>query len=311
MTLAQPILYGNEHRLTNGTYEVVKGSSFFPSPGDEGAGVIWSFRGLNGTSSTETISGDVPFSRFPANKRIKSESGSSFYVSTDDVFSLVGTTAGQQDTRYTLPIEIAQFPMNFGQLVTGSFAGTVQGGLSPISFRNGGTQSTYDGFGTLELPDATYNDVYRVKVVIDIEEFPIPRTLRSTRYFWFVKGSPIPVMRLTINEENLFGLYIPTGNAFKYVRASSFNQLPLAIEDISSEEALKIFPIPAKTELNINFSTSVEYVSLFDESGQLVRSSAPNNTMHKLNASDLPAGSYILLVETESKAYSRKVLIIK
>jgi hypothetical protein len=305
---SQPTLHGNEHRLQNGTYRVVSGNLFFPNPGDAGAGVTWNFRGLNGSASEENISGNVPFARFPANKKIESESVSSFYVSSDDAFSVVGA-AGQQDTRYTLPIEIVRFPMQFNETNLGTFAGTVTGTLSPISFRNGDTESTYDGFGTLVLPDATYNDVYRVKVVIDIEEFPLPRTLRSTRYYWFVKGSPMPILRLTINEENLLGLYIPTGSSFKYVVSDFVNQQPLSTADVTAEEEFRLYPNPASESVRIQTSGNPEYVRIFSIQGKEVLLESVTSKDFTLNISQLPPGVYTILLNANGNEYFKKLIV--
>lgn len=80
-----------------------------------------------------------------------------------------------------------------------------------------------------------------------------------------------------------------------------------AVGDIASNNELKVYPNPVKDFLSIDVPSTekVKSVSIFSVDG---RSSVLSFDNNKADFSNLPAGVYVLQVETDSQTYTKKVI---
>ncbi|MFD1258892.1 S8 family serine peptidase [Mucilaginibacter terrae] len=93
---------------------------------------------------------------------------------------------------------------------------------------------------------------------------------------------------------------------------------PDGVVSTSNEIRLTAFPVPATTQLNVNFVASAAdnlTLSLISTIGKTVytqNSTIPaGNFSTPVNVSDVPAGTYILRVLLGQKAYSTKIIVVK
>lgn len=99
--------------------------------------------------------------------------------------------------------EIYQFPLNYGDVDTSTFkvSFSLAGQLSLV--QQGTRINDVDGWGTLKLPNKTYNNCIKVKTFIDELDsmkfmgitFPFPN--RRMEYKWFAPGKKNPVLIIT------------------------------------------------------------------------------------------------------------------
>ena len=112
--------------------------------------------------------------------------------------------------------------------------------------------------------------------------------------------------------QTVFYSYDELGN-----RQAKSQTLITSVEEVIINEAISVFPNPAKNRLNIRF-TNTEYQNVTIEftniSGQTVLtkqlSGITKNSKEELNISALPSGTYILrLLSTGTVISSKKIII--
>ncbi|MBS1686416.1 MAG: T9SS type A sorting domain-containing protein [Bacteroidetes bacterium] len=86
-------------------------------------------------------------------------------------------------------------------------------------------------------------------------------------------------------------------------------QLPQGISDVSTTNAIDVYPNPAITELYIRSKNPITQSVLYDMTGRLVASAAPKHYRVSFHVENLPAGIYILQVETKETTFTRKISI--
>ena len=86
---------------------------------------------------------------------------------------------------------------------------------------------------------------------------------------------------------------------------------PTSVAEINNENSLKLWPNPANNELNIQFTSTVGELSIYNINGQLVKQiNSPNNhnTNIMIDISDLPAGIYNLVGIENEKVLNSKFI---
>ena len=85
-----------------------------------------------------------------------------------------------------------------------------------------------------------------------------------------------------------------------------------AIDEISIEEELRIFPLPVRDKLNVKAGGNlIRSVVLINVAGATVAKTSASSDYISLDVSNLRPGVYVIIIETENKTYSRKILKVK
>lgn len=101
------------------------------------------------------------------------------------------------------------------------------------------------------------------------------------------------------------GMYESDVAEFNYIVTAT------AIEKLSVDGELDIYPLPVRDKLNISAGGRViRSVQIISTSGATVMTAKVSAKEAHLDTSKFPAGMYILNVKTEDKTYSRKILKI-
>lgn len=143
----------------------------------------------------------------------------SFYTKNSSVFKAEGLGYTYSSiplaANYSDEDEIYQFPLEYhdSDVSTFKFKFSIPGNL--FSLVQSGTRVNYaDGYGTVVTPYKTYNNVLRVKTVINetdtlissLAKIPIPR--RTISYKYLSTSEKIPVLEITGNDQS--GTFIIT-----------------------------------------------------------------------------------------------------
>lgn len=131
---------------------------------------------------------------------------------------------------------------------------------------------------------------------------------------WYLNGLPVPgadAAMLEITESGTYTLETVDQNG-----CQSFSQDLQAVVSGVDEFAqghFRIFPNPASHTLQVDlsaFETAVEFILLSDVNGKLIsRTGSIVNGINTLNVSALPAGMYLLQLQTGQGVFSRRFVV--
>lgn len=317
MMFSQPV-------ITNSVVQQIGNSSTFRlynaeiiSAGPSGANVTWDFSGINYTESRvfdykdpSTMPGA---STFPtANLGLDQNGDPQFYfiASSQDLVQIGGKISTLTEDYSSDTKMILSFPITYGNVINDTFEGTAQ--LATIlASRSGTSVIEADGYGTLILPYATFNDALRVRTVSVYEDELLGNVVNSgvdTAYAWYVEGVKDYVFTHTRVTSNTFG---------DVSYGAYLDTMYVGINNLSNQDLkFGVSPNPASDELHISYhSRSGESlkIELFDLSGKLLKSeemlAIKGDNRYVLIVSDLENGFYTLRVNSENKNGLQKVLI--
>ena len=85
---------------------------------------------------------------------------------------------------------------------------------------------------------------------------------------------------------------------------------PNPVEELATENALRVFPVPASEALNVSLpGEKLELVRLYNTTGQLVTELAASGSQLRLPVQNLAPGPYIVVAVASGNAYQRLVTI--
>ena len=126
-------------------------------------------------------------------------------------------------------------------------------------------------------------------------------------------GSAAHVNGLTTNPNMSIqkaAAYIDSTLGFFCPRIVNTLLLPGNTSGISSNDVeFNTYPNPTTDFISFNSSNNISEVSIFDNSGKLVRRFNPNQFTITVDLSDLPRGIYISEVKTTNKIHSEKIIL--
>jgi hypothetical protein len=191
---------------------------------------------------------------------------------------------------YTEPDEIIPIPLELNRTSGGSYSFNLE---IPGTFAwscDATRSNVVDGQGTLLLPNATYNNVFRVKSELNSDNTisitssalpfpipPIPFPRNETKYMFFVEGTGWPVLEVT---SGLLG-----NSAFYRTNPVDFTSVQ-ALEN----STFNLFPNPSSSNAFIQFEkapSNTLSIELFDLTGKQLYSKHLQN-QGTLNSATIP-----------------------
>jgi len=130
---------------------------------------------------------------------------------------------------------------------------------------------------------------------------------------WFVDGSLIADDTLQISVPNTAGSYhVEIIDAFGCIYSSTPITVGVGIGDLTNLD-WSIAPNPAKNELIVRVNTDlVQSIELIDLGGRtLLHQSLDGNTVKLLDLGSIRAGSYIVRINTNDRAFTKKLIVQK
>lgn len=181
---------------------------------------------------------------------------------------------------YSDPDEIIPIPLELNRTSGGSYTFNLE---IPGTFSwscEATRNNIVDGLGTLLLPNATYENVFRVKSELNSNNTisitssslpfpipPIPFPRNQTKYMFFVEGTGWPV--LEVNSDLLGSSAFYRTNPVDFTSVQKLDNLPF-----------QLYPNPSSGQTNIQFEKAPQKsisIEMFDLSGKLVYSKAIQN----------------------------------
>ena len=240
-------------------------------------------------------------------------------------FIYLGAAADTISIMYSDPDIILETPLNFNGSFSDSYEVVFNDPMAML-IMSGDKTTTYDAYGTLELPTGTYNNTIRLKVVEmsqDSAALPsgyILTETTDTEYIWFQNGTSGPL--LTINySEGTTTIVVPPAPPFvnpiqpsksvSYLQSGTTSTGEPGQSDlVFSVKAVQ--PNPATTEVRVTVTAekSLSDVSLtvVNELGevQIQQQRSLNSGENQLTVpvQDLAAGAYWLVFRTPGGASS-------
>ena len=243
-----------------------------------------------------------------------------YYRFEANTLELLGTTSvvaqqGMQDTVYSLmnedPDELFSFSLSYGDSTGDEVAGVNianVSGFPVVQDRSGTTKTVVDGYGTLTTPAGTFQNAVRVKRVETYQDnfMGSITTQHYERYDWFVPGEKYILMHMEeVTITPPFGA--PSVDMVAYYRSGEPTTSTAIAPNLRAEWQCKAFPNPAYDQLTLALTlpqSAQASVSLLDLHGrtqyqETIRLWAGDN-QHALSVRDLPAGYYLLQLNTRS-----------
>jgi len=202
---------------------------------------------------------------------------------------------------YNDPDVLMKFPIQYGDAYNDTNGIDMDFGAVGVDLTvtsTGTRTNTVEGWGQLSIPNHAFGNVLKVKSVLN-QEFSINYEgqqsdvpVSSTTYYWFDKDYGIPV--LTVSGIEGDGVFVPATATYLYFEG-------LATHDVATNKLL-IVPNPTNGKFTIQLKPgeTLKKVRVYDMQGKLVGK--------KADLSGLPAGTYMVKIETSKGNYSQKII---
>lgn len=105
------------------------------------------------------------------------------------------------------------------------------------------------------------------------------------------------------------GTIIKEGGDFGLSETSEFNAIVTAIGDQQQNPMLRIYPNPAREQVNVVSNSTIHSATLVSITGQLLQYIEVNNTFVNINTAALKTGLYFIQIETEAGLTTRRLVI--
>ena len=334
LTNAQPVFQSSNLPTTGDqiTYNLADSSSI-ASSGAAGSNVRWDFSGvrINGDSMllryedpTRSPYADV----FPEATVAEQNADTwSYFERTGSTWTRLGESSDFfQGSQWTDPLTIASFPWVFGQQIVDEMQHIfISDGT--VTRRNGQITSTYDGYGTLILPQGSFENVMRIhydQVMIDSSEFPVgPSTVdivvtsRIQAWIWYQPGKHQPLFAMdTTTIQIEMGPPLNRNQITQQVHVQVSRTSPLvSVRETASgnHPDLEVHPNPAVGDVVVTVGDHANGATILvmDPYGRVVDSSTVQNGENRFHLGHLPAGVYHMVLRDERQPVNVPLTIIR
>ncbi|MFU8843392.1 MAG: T9SS type A sorting domain-containing protein [Bacteroidales bacterium] len=218
-----------------------------------------------------------------------------FYISSEGFFSEGGGVCEDEFTVFTDMKQLMSFPFTYFSYCFDNYDGSIVN--QPGTDFSGNIVSQVAGYGTLILPNMTFNNVLLL-LSEDIRQLPSGESDTTKKACFFEPSIPYPVLEITNLTEWVY-----------------FDDLLSSLNNYQKRESqIIIFPNPAKDYIQFEVHSSKFAVGdlwLFDLFGIQVARKEIISEQTMLDVSELPGGVYFYRVVLGEITDSGKILIQK
>ncbi len=303
---AQPTIVFPDDAPTPGSTHSVKYAAY-QAPGNDGIDQNWDFSGLVADSvgfvSVNEPSGTPGGTDHPnATAAIVAPEGTQFVEADPIGLFLLGAQFLGQPVIFTDAAQYMAYPCTYQTGWETNYSGVLD--VFGIELVLSGMVIGYaDGYGTLQLPEATITDVLRVRRD-DLSEVVSPFgtfELTNTSYLFYKAGFDIPILEIVSTVGDIMGpINIET---LRWVDVTAVGITDVQVDGIG----VSVLPNPAKDSFQVTIQPNGHrsYITLFDATGRQVRIIDPNipaggGYVGTVDVSGLRAGMYLLKVTDDS-----------
>lgn len=329
MVLITSIAFSQPTITYNGNCPQI-GDVFFQSyfdeqvdPGPSGENQNWVFSTINisETGVYEAMDpSETPFGN------IFTESNIAFHINNQESYNYeyntstesvnYGTGFNSKDQliiHYSNPSTLMIFPFSYNNTFSDTYFGSYT--FEGLETHESGTSNVIaDGWGSITTPNATYNNVLRVKTerehidsVFMEDMFLYATNINYTDYAWYAPNLKSPVFAITLS--NCTGVCDTVG----YYTTST--QQVVNIED--NIEDFKVYPNPASDKILVSFITNrinKISISIVDLMGREIMQYQKDVISSGLQSFDLPLntlenGLYFVKIDNGNSTSSKKIIV--
>lgn len=318
--IAQPVLTTSNFNFIGISFTQHSGSYY--DPGLAGENQIWDFSSISATNSAamEGVSpADTPFAQdypdasFAGVTTSNSTTSYSYYSHDESGLYLLGVEIpGSLSQVYSDSRKDLTNGLTYLDTYTDSEAYTTDVFNGYPGTSEGQYEVEADGYGTLILPDMTYENVLRLHIIETAESSfdfgtgtPIVFTSELESYAWFIEGLPIPLLLVT--ELSQDGVLQSSFSSF-------VSGISTSVFEANTLQSIKVYPNPAVNSVTVDLgSNSTEGLSIevFDVKGALLikhDEGLSNSSVNQIDISKLESGIYFLHIRSAA-GYAIKKLV--
>lgn len=288
---AQPTITNSEDFEIGTVLMFQKCDTIGVNAGNPGENQTWNFSNLISLPDTATEwildpSTTTNGNLFPtSNLVVKVSNGQFTYINkTIDENNIVGfidTTSAFPATLYPNPMLIAKRPLNYGIIVTDTFTLSGSPALGVITFDP-------DAYGTLILPNGTYNNVLRVKIS------QVHPWFTYVIYVWFDGITKSAILKID-NQPNV-----------EYL----LSETVLGITEIKKQKTFNFFPNPTSNQFSFESENQGE-LSIRNLNGKVISKTFIRDKQTNISTANFTPGVYFIVFTTENYMTKPKKLIIQ
>ncbi len=189
------------------------------------------------------------------------------------------------------------FPFSYGQTFADNYAKTNYSDATTISsFQTGTRTATFNGYGTLILPQGSFTNVALVSELRTNSLGP-----NSTEFVWFELNTGRQLMFYSENAGSVTSAYT--------------NDIPTGINDLKSGNSSSVFPNPFSSAATLRFNSNKHIENAFlkvtNHLGQTVQIITVNSNEIILNKESLEDGIYFYSLINSNETVSTGKFIIE
>lgn len=288
-------------------------------PGPVGSAVTWNFSTLSEIAADTTryisCAATAYCDSFPgANIVAYSSLGYMYGVTSTTGYKILG---GYQDSKimhYSQPQSAMAYPLTYNTIQKDTLVSSIPGAGVPVDLVRYDS-IVADGYGTLKLPSGNYANVLRLHLrSMDILSIALPDTILadttySESYAWYTPGFHSPLLAMSFDSSSS-GMLI-SGLSW-YTKPGTVTVNTMTVPNAG----IRVYPNPAARDIDIYYNSPASdqaSITLKDLTGRTTiswneRLKSDDNHFH-YTLPELPAGMYILTLQTGNNLISEKITI--
>lgn len=248
-SFAQPILTANGINPVVGDVFSYNTTNYV-NPGAAGPNQTWNLTTMTVQSVSQTTavsSSSTPYAATYTNSNIcfLVPGQYNYYLTSNSVYQFIGSYAGSAPALvFNPPRDILHYPFVYNNSYTTNYQST-SSGPNPTTV-SGTITLSYDGYGTIILPNGMYNNAIRIHthdLYTQAHGTVIFDSGVEDSYDWYINGNHSPVATVRSLTTTAFGSYT-SGSYLNIIITSTGN-------DNFDSSFLSFFPSPAKEVLNM------------------------------------------------------------
>jgi len=308
---AQPILNSTCGYQNGSLVHIHLDTNTSLNEGPGGANQVWDFSTLTDPNASADYTGEsaslTPYGNdFPmanvASETIDFSDNDNFsYFTNDDAhYTTWGYEASGEKFIYSNPRDILHYPFTYGDSFTDTYYSSLLTG-----YNSGSVTVLADGYGTLILPERTFQNCLRVKEIRNdtLATGPEPITTNDTTYKFYCVNFPEALCQVNHHHSS---------DGFDFNEVYWQDVSPNAVASVTQISSLKIFPNPCNDFLTIGFPFENEntVVRITDASGRVMKQEKFSADQKiRINTSDLPSGVYLISFEANAITYRNSIVV--
>lgn len=280
--------------------------------GNAGANVAYDFSTLqkmgNNVSYTYVAPSTTPYaSQYSASNLAYSTSsnqGSAGYVYLNfsaTAYQNIGVATSTLQMVYSNPQTVLEYPTTYNSTFTDTHKGSGTNSQNITTYRSGTTTSTADGWGSLKLPQGTFSNVIRVKVVQKVRDSihfmgnDIITDSEIETYNFFKEGIKQQLLGISYTKgKDFFGDDVIIKSVLYYPDA------PNSVNTITKVNNFNVYPNPAASTVFIDSkgNNNITNYTVTDMLGKTLVNQPIDysNNATTIDVSGLPQGIYVVSV---------------